>query len=110
MIYPNHEHEKEDKAARRRAEAALDALITSANLIKGALLRDNAGQDYSSVDADNANVLYEYLAKVTKNLAIVGALAEVREWEAAGDQPRIELDLTPAAEGPPWGWPDEGNA
>ena len=74
--YPNREHENADKAARRRALNAL-------NDIEGevAYLRLRIAGDLA--DGDDTSTVAQRTTDVTRQLAILGALREVREWHAA---------------------------
>ena len=75
--YPNREHEIADKAAKRRAIRALDEIVNEAGILRRKL--DNAAW----VDGDDTQILTDRTRELTKNLAILGALDEVRDWHAA---------------------------
>jgi hypothetical protein len=82
VVYPNKEHEKADQAARRRALTALADIVQEADYLRRKLERE----DHPHVDADNAQVISGKLRDLVSNLAILGALADVREWDAADKQ------------------------
>jgi len=86
-MYPNREHEKEEKSARRRALRHLDDLIYSAGNLQRQL---NAGhQDFSGTAQ-----LYHSIRQVADNLVILETLRDVREWHAA-DHPLNQLPELP---------------
>jgi len=76
-MYPNREHEKADKAAKRRAITTLVGIIQTAQDI------------YRRVDGDlpvyasDTHVMFGDLVKVNENLTILEILRDVREWHAA---------------------------
>jgi hypothetical protein len=75
--YPNREHERADKAARRALQAVDD--ITE----QLALLRRTLDVPDRRVDADTGQGLAEQVRKLTGFLAEMGTLYDVREWHAA---------------------------
>lgn len=81
--YPNPEHERADKAARRRALRNLDNIEAEI-----AIIRRRVTQTGSTVqpDGDDTQVMASNVRDLTVNLAALSTLAEVREW-AAADRP-----------------------
>lgn len=75
--YPSREHENADKAARRRAEAALAELAGEAALLRRAL------KDGHKLDGDDTQRLADLVRSATVNLSVLGTLRDVREWHAA---------------------------
>lgn len=75
--YPNAEHENDDQRARRRALGGLADLAGEAALLRRSL------KDGRDLDGDDTQVLTDLLRKLTRDLSILGALREVREWHAA---------------------------
>lgn len=82
IAYPNAEHQREDQAARRRAKAALELLISEANRLHFAISQGGR------VDGDDAQQLADGTRKATANFGVIGALADVREWHAADQAER----------------------
>ena len=75
--YPNREHSNADKAARRRALAALEEIKAEAdNFIR----RIDKGYELSGADAER---LVTKAFKVAVNFSIAETLSNVREWHAA---------------------------
>lgn len=77
ITYPNAEHRRENEAAKRRAQKALETLISEANRLHYDISQDRHR------DADDAQIITDATRQVTANLAILGALHDVREWAAA---------------------------
>lgn len=75
--YPNREHENADKAAQRRALAALETITSEAEKLQRML---RAGH---RADADDAQVISAAVQKLTGHLAELGTLYDVRQWHAA---------------------------
>lgn len=73
--YPNREHKNADEAARRRALAALDHLTDEA-VILGRLIK--AGR----ADGDDTQRIASLTRDIIQHVSILGALREVREWDA----------------------------
>lgn len=77
-IYPSREHGNADKAARRRALAAVDGIVDGALAIRKEVERG------IRVDADDAQGLADNFRKLVGHLAEIGTLHDVRERDAAG--------------------------
>jgi hypothetical protein len=77
ITYPNREHENADKAAARRALAALAAIEDQVAVLRAKIEHRNYiyGSDTNQI-TDNARAL-------TEHLAILETLRDVREWHAA---------------------------
>lgn len=74
--YPNREHKNADDAARRRALKALDDIEAEVTFLRR---RVNGG----TADADHTSTLAARTADVVRQLAVLEALRDVREWHAA---------------------------
>lgn len=79
--YPNREHENKDKAARRRAHAALDMIASEVSVVGRRI-------EGGGADADDCRQMAEHVRALTEHLAVLETLREVREWHAA-DHPEI---------------------
>lgn len=75
--YPNREHQKADEAAKRRALKALDDIEAEAKLLRRVI------SDNRRVDGDDSRAIAGIVRDLTVHLSILGALYEVREWDAA---------------------------
>lgn len=74
--YPNREHENADKAARRRALRALADIETEVEYLRKRVASGVA-------DGDDTATLMQRAADLTRHLAVLGNLRNVREWHAA---------------------------
>lgn len=82
--YPNREHENADKAARRRALAALDTITSEAETLQRALrLQSTLPGPGRRADADDTQVMSAAVQGLTGFLAELGTLYDVRQWHAA---------------------------
>jgi hypothetical protein len=79
-VYPNREHQNQDRAARRRAAQALDEIEAEAGILR----RKLAGADNprSTVDGDDTQLIAGKVRDLTAQLAIIGVLRDVRAWHA----------------------------
>ena len=75
IVYPNREHKNADEAARRRAMAVLDHLVNEAGIMRKRIEGDR-------VDGDDSQRIASLARDLTQHIAILGALREVREWDA----------------------------
>ena len=75
--YPNREHQREDETARQRAVADLQDIINDAKTLQRRL----ANGTYT--DVSDAQTLVARAAEVTRRLAVLDTLRQVREWHAA---------------------------
>ena len=82
--YPNREHENADKTARRRALKALEDIRGEAERLHFDISYDR------DRDGDDTQKLSDLARRVTQNLAVLGALREVREWHAADQKDRTD--------------------
>jgi len=76
--YPNREHERADKAARRRAITALDDIIADARMLQRRL----EGDGYALGGSDVQNIVSKAVAAAVQFSALE-TLSDVREWHAA---------------------------
>jgi hypothetical protein len=74
--YPNREHANADKAARRRALQALADIEAEVAFLRRRIANEVA-------DGDDTSTLAMRAADVTRQLARLEALRDVREWHAA---------------------------
>lgn len=74
--YPNREHKNADSAARRRALRALGDIENEILVLRRRI-------DAGTADGDDAQIMTDRVREVVKNISILGALREVREWDAA---------------------------
>lgn len=74
--YPNREHGNADKAARRRALAALNGIEDETRMLRRKIATEVA-------DGDDTQVLADHVRLLTRDLAVLGTLRDVREWHAA---------------------------
>jgi hypothetical protein len=79
--YPNREHKNADRAARRRALAALNAITAEAERLRQKL--QEADNPLSSLDSDDTRTMDGKVHDLTAEFAVIGALRDVREWHAA---------------------------
>lgn len=79
--YPNREHRNGDRAARRRAHAALDAIEAEVATLRRRL--KSADNPLSSLDGDDTQLIMGKVRDLTAELAIMAALRSVREWAKA---------------------------
>jgi hypothetical protein len=79
--YPNREHANADRAARRRASKALDAIGAEVETLRRRLA--SADNPLSSLDEDDTQLITGEVRNLTGELAIIGALRSVREWHKA---------------------------
>ncbi len=75
--YPNREHQREDETARQQAMAGLQSIIDDAKTLQRRL----ANGIYT--DVSDAQTLVARAAEVTRRLAVLDTLRQVREWHAA---------------------------
>ena len=75
--YPNREHENADKAARRRAVKALEGIAEETAILSRKLANG------IRVDGDDSQTINGLVSALTVQLSVLGALHEVREWDAA---------------------------
>lgn len=78
--YPNHEHKKADEAARRRALKALDNIQDSVTILRRRLT--GIGSSVNVEGADGHGLAGD-VQDLSVHLAILEALRDVREWDAA---------------------------
>jgi hypothetical protein len=83
ITYPNHEHRKEDRAARRRALDRLSAIEAEAARLRRMIER---GQG----EGEDGATMARLAGELTLNLTVLGVLREVREWDAADPAGRWE--------------------
>lgn len=76
ISYPNREHANADKAARRRALAALAHLTDEAGNFRQ---RIEGGY---AIDGDDARRIERLASDITRHVSVIGILSEVREWHA----------------------------
>jgi hypothetical protein len=86
IVYPSREHKNADRAARRRAEAALNGIEAEV-----ATLRRRLASPEVLLDEDDTQLITSRVRDLTGNFGRLGALREAREWAAA--------DRAQAAEG-----------
>lgn len=82
--WPNREHRNEDEAARRRALKALADIEYEIGILRRRI-------DNGTVHGDDTGILTEKTRAVTQHVAVLGALREVREWDAAGRAARVAM-------------------
>jgi hypothetical protein len=78
--YPNAEHEKADKAARRRALQNLDLINDQV-----ARVRQRVQEDVD-IDADILQAMTDAMRALTGHVAEIGTLFGVRAWDKAAKQ------------------------
>jgi hypothetical protein len=77
-VYPNREHQNADRAARRRAGAALSGIEAEVATLRRLLANPEA-----SPDEDDTQLIASHVRDLTGHLGRMGALHEAREWAAA---------------------------
>ena len=87
--YPNREHRNADRAARRRAHAALDLIEAEVAVLRRRL--KTADNPLASIDGDDTQTIMGRVRDLTAELAIMATLRSVREW-ARADRETAELD------------------
>jgi hypothetical protein len=76
--YPNREHANADKSARRRAATALDGIEAETSMLRR-LLRGESVEP----DGDDTQLITQHVRALVQQMSVLGALREVREWDAA---------------------------
>ena len=76
--FPNREHEQADKAARRRARTALNAITEDV-----AIMHRKLDLDSPMLDEDDTRALAEHVRARPGHLGRLAALRDVRAWHAA---------------------------
>jgi hypothetical protein len=77
--YPNHEHEKEDQAARRRALKCLDNLESGIVILRRRLTGTDSSVPVEGADAHN---MAGMVLDLGVQLSALETLRGVREWDA----------------------------
>lgn len=74
--YPNREHMQADKAAERRALRALSEIEYEISILRRRI-------EGGTVSGDDTHVIAEKVRGLTSFIAVLEALRDVREWDAA---------------------------
>jgi hypothetical protein len=77
VAYMGYDHREADRAARRRAAAALRGIIDEA-----AIVLDKLEEGRESIDAGDGRRILETAARLPEHLGILEALYQTREWAA----------------------------
>lgn len=80
-VYPNREHQNADRAAHRRAHAALNGIEAEVRALRQRL--EAADNPLSILDGDDTQLIVSRVRDLTAELAIIGMLRDVREWDKA---------------------------